>query len=46
MHVQARWYSFHFLVQQLVGALVRLRILPQFGATFAAGGGVCLGLAN
>ena len=25
-HVQARWYSFHFLVQQLVGALVRLRI--------------------
>jgi hypothetical protein len=26
MHVQARWYSFHFLVQQLVGALVRLRI--------------------
>ena len=26
MHLQARWYSFHFLVQQLVGALVRLRI--------------------
>ena len=24
--MQARWYSFHFLVQQLVGALVRLRI--------------------
>jgi len=24
--VQTRWYSFHFLVQQLVGALVRLRI--------------------
>lgn len=23
---QTRWYSFHFLVQQLVGALVRLRI--------------------
>jgi hypothetical protein len=27
MRVQARWYSFHFLVQQLVGSLVRLRIL-------------------
>lgn len=26
VHVQARWNSFHFLVQQLVGALVRLRI--------------------
>lgn len=24
--MQARWYSFHFLVQQLVGSLVRLRI--------------------
>lgn len=24
--LQTRWYSFHFLVQQLVGALVRLRI--------------------
>ena len=25
-HLQTRWYSFHFLAQQLVGALVRLRI--------------------
>lgn len=26
MHAQARWYSFHFLVHQLVEALDRLRV--------------------
>ena len=37
--MQARWYSFHFLVQQLVGALVRLRISLNLALPLLPGAG-------